>query len=112
MRALIALCLFSLVSAAGCAQLKARSSGTPNQVGKASKPNASGFLSMPFLTGLSEDEARQTMADSQMTGEIKIERVECFDKAIPAGHVCNQYPSGGTQTSTESGTTLYLVGAP
>ncbi len=106
-RALIVVCLVAL---AGCAQLKARSPGS--EVGKPSKANASGFLDMPILTSLSEEEARQTLAESEMTGNIKIEYVECYDKTILAGHVCNQYPSAGAQTTTTSDTTLFIVGKP
>lgn len=108
----LALCLvlftLSAGALAGCSQIKARAPGS--QVGKASTPNASGFLDMPILTSLSESEARSTLAESQMTGNVKVEKVECYDKAIPPGHVCNTYPGGGEKTTTTSDVTLFIVG--
>jgi hypothetical protein len=97
----------SMLSLAGCTALRAKAPGS--QVGKASTPSSSGFLDMPFLTTLSEEDARQTLADSQMTGNIKIEYTECNDKSIGPGHVCNTYPGGGDKTTTTSDVTLFVV---
>jgi hypothetical protein len=92
---------------AGCAQLKAKAPGS--EVGKPTTANSSGFLQMPFLTTLSEEEARETLAESGMTGTIKVEYVECNDKGITSGHVCNTYPAGGAQTTTTSETVLWVT---
>jgi hypothetical protein len=85
------------------------SDGDGNQVGEATTPDSRGFLSMPFLTGLSEAEARATLKKSKMTGNVKIEKTECHDKSIGSGHVCNTYPTGGSTTSTSSDTVLFVV---
>lgn len=117
MRILAAIVLVGALGLPGCAQLtggsSASSSGGPrgpgSEVGKPTKPNASGYLDMPFLTTLSEEEAREVLAESQMTGEIKVEKTECYDKSIPSGHVCNTVPAGGEKTSTTSTTLLFVV---
>jgi hypothetical protein len=103
---------------AGCAQLtggnKSTSSGGPppgerNDVGKATTPNEYGRLDMPFLTSLSEADARATLEASQMKGNIKVDKTECYDKTIKSGHVCNTLPAGGEMTSTTSQIILFVV---
>ena len=117
MRFLAAIVVVGALGLPGCAQLtggsSASSAGGPkgpgSEVGKPTKPKANGQLDMPFLTTLSEEEAREVLAESQVTGEIKVEKTECYDKSIPSGHVCNTMPQGGEKTWVTSTTVLYVV---
>jgi len=85
------------------------SSTTPTTSG----PAAAGptYVVLPDLTGSTEAEARQRLADAGVTGNIYTrDNTGCEDKMeIEAGRVCGQQPKAGSRQSSRLAVTLLLA---
>lgn len=84
------------------------SSTTPTASGAGADP---AYVVLPDLTGLTEAEARQRLAEAGVTGNIYTrDNTGCEQKMeIAAGMVCGQQPRAGSRQSARLAVTLELA---